>query len=85
MQAVAILRLVTNFDRQIPTLRRLLRHQSQTIPLGPPKIVIQTLGKIQVKVNGHVVTNAEWLTQTARDLFLLIVAHPEGMTKEKLA
>jgi DNA-binding SARP family transcriptional activator/tetratricopeptide (TPR) repeat protein len=82
--ALAILRLVKTFDRQIPNLRRQLRHQSQTIPLGPPKIVIQTLGKIQVKVNGHVVTNAEWLTQTARDLFLLILAHPEGMTKEEI-
>lgn len=82
--ATAILRLVTTFERQIPGLRRQLRHQSQTIPLGPPKIVIQTLGKIQVKINGHVVTNAEWLAQTARDLFLLILAHPEGMTKEEI-
>jgi LuxR family maltose regulon positive regulatory protein len=83
-QTVPILRLVDQFQQQAPTLRRLLRRQSQTIPLGPPKLVIQTLGKIQVKVNGHVVTSAEWLTQTARDLFLLIVAHPEGLAKEEI-
>lgn len=82
--ASAILRQVTEFDRRIPSLRRLLRRQSQTIPLGPPNLVIHTLGRIQVKVNGRPVTNAEWLTQTARDLFLLIVAQPDGMSKEEI-
>jgi len=83
-QSVPLLRLVDQFQRQAPALRRQLRRQSQTIPLGPPKLVIQTLGKNQLKVNGHVVTSAEWLTQTARDLFLLIVAHPEGLAKEEI-
>jgi LuxR family maltose regulon positive regulatory protein len=82
--AIAILRLVEQFEHRVPSLRRQLRRQSQTIPLGPPKMVIHTLGKIQVKVNGHIVTNAEWLTQTARDLFLLIAAHPEGLNKEEI-
>ncbi len=83
-QAGAILRLVEIFERKVPALRRQLRRQSQTIPLGPPRLVIHTLGKIQVKVNGRIVTNADWLTQTARDLFLLIVAHPEGLSKEEI-
>jgi LuxR family transcriptional regulator, maltose regulon positive regulatory protein len=83
-QAVVVLRLVDAFERRLPNLRRQLRRQSQTVPFGPPKVVIHTLGRIQVKINGKTITSADWLTQTARDLFLLIVAHPEGMTKEEI-
>jgi LuxR family transcriptional regulator, maltose regulon positive regulatory protein len=83
-QAVVILRQVDAFERRIPNLRRQLRRQSQTVPFGPPKVIIHTLGRIQVKINGKAITGADWLTQTARDLFLLIVAHPEGMTKEEI-
>lgn len=82
--ATSILRLVDQFERQIPALRRLLRRQSQTIPLGPPKLAIHTLGRVQVKVNDHVVTNAEWVTMSARDLFLLIAAQPDGISKAEV-
>jgi DNA-binding SARP family transcriptional activator len=30
------------------------------------------------------VTSSEWQVQTARDLFFLLLAHPEGLTKEEI-
>lgn len=78
----AILQQVEHLERRIPGLRRMLRRQVQTVPLGPPKLIIHTLGRVQVRVNSKVVTSADWQTQTSRDLFLLILAHPEGLDKE---
>lgn len=79
-----LIRSVDVFNKQIPEWRRKLRQRLLTVPLGSPRLVIHTLGKIQVKVNGRVVGGADWQTQTARDLFFLILAHPEGLTKEEI-
>lgn len=35
-------------------------------------------------LNNRLVTNSQWQTQTARDLFFLFLAHPEGLTKEQV-
>ncbi len=82
--ASVILRQVERLERRLPAIRRVLRRQVQTVPLGPPKLIIHTLGKIQVRVNGKAVTLSDWQAQTARDLFLLLVAHPEGLEKEEI-
>ncbi|MBN1371908.1 MAG: tetratricopeptide repeat protein [Anaerolineaceae bacterium] len=82
--ASVILRQVERLERRLPAIRRVLRRQVQTVPLGPPKLIIHTLGKIQVRVNGKLVTLSDWQAQTARDLFLLLVAHPEGLEKEEI-
>jgi DNA-binding SARP family transcriptional activator len=62
-------------------MRRQLRRQTQSVPLGPPRISVTTLGRVQVRANNKLVTNAEWVGQSSRDLFLLLLAHPEGATK----
>jgi len=82
--ASVILRQVERLERRLPAIRRTLRRQVQTVPLGPPKLIIHTLGKIQVRVNGKAITLSDWQAQTARDLFLLLVAHPEGLEKEEI-
>jgi LuxR family transcriptional regulator, maltose regulon positive regulatory protein len=71
------------YENKLPGLRRQLRRQTQAVPLGPPRIVVQTLGRIQVKVNNKIISSADWVAQAARDLFLMLIAHPEGMTKEE--
>ena len=40
---------------------------------------------MQVQVNKHTVTSSEWQTQAARDLFFMLLAKPEGMTKEEIS
>jgi ATP/maltotriose-dependent transcriptional regulator MalT/two-component SAPR family response regulator len=84
MAASALLRQVEKMEQRLPLLRRMLRRQSAVVPLGAPRMVVRSLGKMQVRVNDHVVTSAEWQTQTARDLLFILLAHPEGLTKEEI-
>lgn len=80
----ALLGEISRFEERLPSLRRSLRRRVAAIPLGMPRLVIRTLGKMQVKISGHAVTSADWQTQTARDLFFLLLAHPEGLSKEAI-
>lgn len=72
------------FEKRLPKLRKLLRRRAVTVPFAPPRLVIHSLGKMEVKVNGRTVTTSDWMTQTARDLFFLFLNHPEGLTKEQV-
>jgi two-component SAPR family response regulator len=38
-----------------------------------------------VQANNQVITSSMWQTQAARDLFFMLLAHPEGMTKEEIS
>ncbi|HEX9018702.1 MAG TPA: BTAD domain-containing putative transcriptional regulator [Anaerolineaceae bacterium] len=80
----ALLHSIDQFDQSIPGLRRLVRRHAAVVPFAPPKMVIRTLGKTQVKITDHVISSSEWQVQTARDLFLLLVANPDGLTKERI-
>jgi two-component SAPR family response regulator len=73
---------IDRFDQSLSVLRRHFRHAVSVVPFAPPKMYIQALGKMQVRVNDHVVTNADWQTQTARDLFFFLLARRDGVTKE---
>jgi LuxR family transcriptional regulator, maltose regulon positive regulatory protein len=72
------------FEQKLPSLRRSLRRKIATVPLGPPHIRIHLLGEPQVSVGGRVVTRSEWQTPMAPALLFLLLAHPEGMTKEEI-
>jgi two-component SAPR family response regulator len=82
--AAVILRQVERLERRLPAIRRILRRQVQTVPLGPPKLILHTLGKNMVRVNGKPIAISDWQTQMARDFFFLLVAHPEGLDKEEI-
>ena len=75
---------IGRYEQNIPVQRRLIRRQAVVVPFAPPKMLIRSLGRIQVKVSDHMVTSSEWQVQTARDLFFLLLAHPEGLTKEEI-
>ncbi len=76
--------LVKSFQNRLPTLRRRIREKASTVPFAPARLTIRTLGRMQVRVNGKVISNALWQTQNARDLFFLLFIHPEGLTKESI-
>jgi ATP/maltotriose-dependent transcriptional regulator MalT/DNA-binding SARP family transcriptional activator len=80
----ALLSQIDQYEQNIPAQRRLIRRQAVVVPFAPPKMLIRSLGRIQVKVSDHLVTGSEWQVQTARDLFFLLLAHPEGLTKEEI-
>jgi LuxR family transcriptional regulator, maltose regulon positive regulatory protein len=79
-----ILQIVEAGSQGVYGVRRQLRRQTLAVPLGPPKVIINSMGRIQVKINNHMITGAEWQTQTARDLFLLLLFQPNGLTKEEI-
>jgi LuxR family transcriptional regulator, maltose regulon positive regulatory protein len=76
------LRQVKQFEQRLPSLRRRLRQRASVVPFSPPKMIIRALGKTQVRLNDKVITSADWQTQAARDLFFILLSHPEGLTKE---
>jgi ATP/maltotriose-dependent transcriptional regulator MalT/DNA-binding SARP family transcriptional activator len=77
--------LVNQFEHELPAIRRHIRRMAAAVPFGLPRVNIHTLGKIQTWLDGKLVTTSQWQTQVARDLFLLLLAHPNGLTKEEIA
>lgn len=79
-----ILNVVRQNEKQLPVVRRQLRRQSVLVPLLPPELTILTLGRIQISIGDHIITGMEWRQQSARDLMLLLMLNPDGLTKEQV-
>jgi len=75
---------VVEFEENLPILWRFLREQSRAVPFAPPKIDIRAMGRMQIRINNHLVSSSDWQTQAARDLFFMLLAHFEGMKKEEI-
>jgi ATP/maltotriose-dependent transcriptional regulator MalT/DNA-binding SARP family transcriptional activator len=72
------------FEEKLPELRRFLRQNSQAVPFAPPTLYIRALGRMQVQIDNHRLTSSEWQTQAARDMFFMLLAYPEGMTRDEI-
>ena len=83
-QVLELARRIEEFDSQIPTIIKKLRKYASAVPLASPKLHIQALGKMQVRLNEKIVTNTDWKTIISRDLFFLLLAHPEGLNKDQI-
>ncbi len=80
--------LFVRIDKQsadVPALRRSLRQYAVSVPFSPPTLYIRALGRMHVSLNNRLITSSDWQTQSARDLLFLLLAHPEGLTKEEIA
>ena len=71
-------------NRRLPGLRRQLRPQVGVVPLGPAHVTIQTLGRMEVRINSRLVTGSDWRSLVARDLFFFLLDHPQGLSKEQI-
>ncbi len=90
-QSHRLKKLVNDANRHIeltPQLRRQIRQKASAILpsmyLEGPSLIVRTLGRVEVAVQNRVVTNRDWKTKSARDLFLCFIAHPDGLTKEEV-
>lgn len=72
------------WQNDLPTVRASLRRITDTLPVSPPRLIIQALGREQVKVNGKLVTTSDWQTQAARDLFFYFLSASQPVTKEQV-
>jgi two-component SAPR family response regulator len=79
-----ILERVNIFENNLIKNRRRIRQQAKIIPFEPPRLIIQSFGKTQVFLRDQLVTNSDWQTQNARELFYLFLANPGGLTKEQV-
>jgi two-component SAPR family response regulator len=75
---------IEGFLDKLPGLRRYLREHARAVPFAQPMLHIRAMGKMLVQVQDRVVTSSDWQTQAARDLFFMLLAHPEGLTKEEI-
>ncbi|HWQ04402.1 MAG TPA: tetratricopeptide repeat protein [Longilinea sp.] len=73
---------VVQFDQKIPVLRRLVRRHASAVPLSQPKMIIRSLGQVQVIVNNHALTSSDWVWQASRDLFFFLLSQPGSISKE---
>jgi LuxR family transcriptional regulator, maltose regulon positive regulatory protein len=76
---------IEEFTEKQPLLRRYLRKNSRAVPFAAPTLFVRALGRMQVQINNHLITSSEWQTTAARDMFFMLLAHPEGMTKEEIS
>lgn len=83
-QAAQLLEQIERFESGAIALRRKLRRNDLAIPLSPPKIHIQALGRTQVVLDERPVTSADWQVHSSRELFFLVLSHPKGLAKETL-
>jgi len=79
-----LLKEVDQFQKLTQKSRQTIRKQASVVPFAPAKIIVRTFGSIEVILNNRTLKISDWKTQTSRDLFLLFLAHPEGLTKEEV-
>lgn len=79
-----LLAAVEAFEQELPRLRHRLRRKMATVPFGPAKIRLRLLGEAEVTVGDRVVSRSDWQTPMAPSLLYLLLAHPEGLTKEEI-
>ena len=84
-QALRLLQQIAEFEKKILLLRRRLRRRVSTVPIDPPKLIIQAMGTMRVELGGKPVTEPAWRSRRlVRELFFLFLAHPGGLSKEAI-
>jgi ATP/maltotriose-dependent transcriptional regulator MalT/DNA-binding SARP family transcriptional activator len=76
---------VARTEKRLPNLRKHLRRLLVTVPIQAPHLSIQAFGKGRVRVNGRMITSAQWKTASVRELFFFILAASRPLTKEEIA
>lgn len=80
----SLLQQVEGWEQSLPAIRRQIRPQVSSAPFLPPHLTFHALGGEQVWVDGASITRATWRFLKARDLLFCLLAHPRGLTKEKI-
>jgi LuxR family transcriptional regulator, maltose regulon positive regulatory protein len=76
---------IDKFQESLPSVYQYLVKHARVVPFSPPSLIIRALGRMQVQINNHIISSSEWQTQAARDMFFMLLAHPEGMTKDEIS
>jgi len=71
-------------EKNLPTFRRKIRRQVSVVPFSAPRLSIRALGKMQVMIDGKPISSPQWQAQVARDMLYLVLAHPDGITRDAI-
>ena len=78
-------RQVTEFQANIPVIRKRMRTRTASVPFAPPRLTIKSLGRTLVELDSKPVNVPEWQNQRkVRELFFYILIHPGGVSKEEI-
>lgn len=75
---------VAEYEVQLPGLRRRLRRLLTAVAIKNPVLAIRAFGKTQVRVNGKLVSSAQWKTASVRELFFYLLTAQRPQTKEEI-
>jgi DNA-binding SARP family transcriptional activator/Flp pilus assembly protein TadD len=84
LPAIRLLEEVTAFEANLTRLKRKLRAQETIVAVVPPRLYVQALGQIQVRLADKPVTGPDWQTQVTRDLLYLVLNGRRGWSKEEI-
>lgn len=83
-----LLRRIGEFEQTVDDLQDQLiasgNRQARELGEAGPDLIIRTLGRIEIVYKGRNIRGRHWQAQTARNLFLCLVAHTDGLTKEEI-
>ena len=79
-----ILGRVEVYEKGLLSIRKEVRQQATIVPFEPPHMSIQSFGKAQVFLTSKLVISSDWQTQASKELFFLLISHPNGLTKEQV-
>ena len=80
-QLTTLIKTLTTYHEKGQQSRLKIRKQASVVPFAPARISIQNFGAIDIKIQDRSLTTSDWMTQTSRDLFLLFLANPMGLSK----
>ncbi len=87
-RAEPLLAEINEFETAIPQKNRKLRRVASPamakVLEKAPEFCIRALGRVEVTVGNKSITTSDWQTVVSRNLFLCLLAHPEGLTKEQI-
>ncbi len=83
-QAGPLISRADQAGQRLPALRKRLRRMLKAAPLQTSRLILQTLGKPQVRVNGKLVTPSHWQTASVRDLFFYLLLSPRPLSKDEI-
>lgn len=76
---------VDRLDERLPPIRRLLRRLAHTMEMPTPNLVIKAFGGGQVWVNGQLLGQKDWQTQSVRELFFFFLESGRPLGREQIA
>lgn len=72
------------FSHKLPEYKRRLRRQARVVTGPLPHLIIQGFGQASVTVDGSVLGNSDWQTQSVRELFFFLLSTGTPLSRDQI-